>query len=135
MVLRFSGRLVSKADLPALSEWERDHLGEIDLGIWQVLPEPRCYVNHACSPNAVSTRDTLYALREISEGEELTIDYRLNAYDDGHVWEMRCDCGAEEGPHSVLGDFFSLPADRQRSYLPSAPPFIQRMYRIRKDAG
>ncbi|MDP9265715.1 MAG: SET domain-containing protein [Chloroflexota bacterium] len=118
LILRFSGQRVGKSDLPALTEWEREHLGEVDVGIYQMLPEPRCYANHACSPNAVSTTDTLYALREIREGEEITIDYRLNAYDDGTVWEMRCDCGAEEGPHTVLGDFFSLPAERQRRTYP-----------------
>jgi SET domain-containing protein len=49
--------------------------------LWRVLPEPRCYLNHACLPNAIGTeRDAVMALREIAAGEEITVDYRLNAY-------------------------------------------------------
>ena len=132
LILRFSGRRVGRADLPELTEWEREHLGEIDIGLYQVLPEPRCYVNHACSPNAVSTRDTLYAVREIRASEEISIDYRLNAYDDGDVWEMSCDCGAPDRPHTVVGDFFSMSAEQQARNVGVAPPFIQRLYRQRR---
>ena len=55
----FEGR----SDLRELTEWEREHLGEIDIGRYQVLPEPRCYVNHACSPNAVSMNQGLMIAR------------------------------------------------------------------------
>jgi SET domain len=96
-----------------------------------VLPPPRCYVNHSCVPNAVSTSDTVYARRDITAGEEITVDYRLNAYDDGDVWEMVCRCEMAPAGHLVRGDFFSLPADVQKEYLSEAPPFIQQMYRER----
>jgi SET domain-containing protein len=131
LIARFVGRRVVRAELAQLSQWEHDHLGEVDVDVWQVLPEPVCYLNHACEPNAIHSSSEVRARRAIAPGEEITIDYRLNAYDDGDVWKMTCECGATSGPHDVIGDFFSLPPARQRSYLPVAPPFIRAMYERR----
>jgi hypothetical protein len=98
-----------------------------------VLPEPRCYLNHACDPNAIGTeRDAVIALRAIAAEEEITIDYRLNAYDDGHIWVMQCACDPARGPHEVIGDFFSLPDETQVHYLEWAPEFIKEMYAARR---
>lgn len=133
VILRFQGRVVRRDALVTLTPWEREHLGEVTTDTYQVLPAPRCYLNHACSPNAVSTSDTVYAWRAITAGEEITIDYRLNAHDDGDVWEMTCRCAAYPEPHVVVGDFFSLPAETQTRYLPWAPAFIQQEHRRRQD--
>ena len=58
-----------------MSEWEREHLSEFGVGLWRVLPEPRCYLNHACDPNAIGTeRDAVIALRDIRPDEEITLD-------------------------------------------------------------
>ena len=84
-ILSFQGRVVHSEDLAGLTAWEREHLGELTAETYQVLPEPRCYLNHACAPNAVSTPDAVYAQRDIAVGEEITVDYRLNAHDDGDV--------------------------------------------------
>jgi hypothetical protein len=99
-----------------------------------VLPEPRCYLNHACDPNALGTEgDAVIALRAIAAGEEITIDYRLNAYDDGTgIWVMDCACDPVRGPHNVVGEFFSLPVETQRRYLEWAPPFIRELYAQRQ---
>lgn len=72
-----------------LMPWECNHLGELTADTCQVLPAPRCYLNHACAPNATSSSDTVRAWQAIQAGEEITIDQRLNALDD---WEMRCAC-------------------------------------------
>ena len=130
-ILRFKGRVVQRDEVPRLSAWEREHLAELTSETYQVLRRPRCYVNHSCAPNSVSTSDTVYARQDITAGEEITIDYRLNAYDDGDVWEMVCLCEMAPAGHVVRGDFFSLPADVQKEYLSEAPPFIQQMYRER----
>jgi hypothetical protein len=126
----FDGPVVDRAGLDHLSPWEREHLSEFGVGLWRVLPEPRCYLNHACDPNAIGTeRDAVIAIGDIAPGDEITIDYRLNAYDDGTgVWVMDCLCDPARGPHQVIGEFFSLPPDVQRRYLQWAPPFICEMY-------
>jgi len=130
VVLTFeSGPIVDRAGLAQLSGWEREHLAEVDVGLWRVLPEPRCYLNHACDPNAVSTEAAVYALRPIAPDEEITIDYRLNAYDDGTgAWVMDCACDPARAPHQVVGEFTSLPSETQERYLEWAPPFIRAMY-------
>jgi hypothetical protein len=58
--------------------------------------------------------------------DEITIDYRLNAF-GGERW--RCQCGYCSG--EIVGDFFSLEPKRQRLYLPYVPRFIGREYRRR----
>jgi hypothetical protein len=133
LVLGFeSGPIVDRAALARLGPWEREHLSEVGIGLWRVLPEPRCYLNHACEPNAVSTESSVTAVRAIAANEEVTIDYRLNAYDDGDIWVMDCQCDPLRGPHQVHGDFFSLPAETRARYLEWAPPFIRERYAERQ---
>jgi hypothetical protein len=71
----------------------------------------------------------VFAWSHIREGQEITIDYRLNAF-DGETW--RCDCGSANCTGAVVGSFFSLSADRRRAYLPYAPAFIRREHRRRR---
>jgi len=134
LILRFKpGPIVDRGTLPDLGAWEREHLAEVGIGQWRILPEPRCYLNHACEPNSVSTDSAVTALRAIAADEEVTIDYRLNAYDDGTgVWVMDCACDPARGPHQVIGEFFALSPDAQRRYLEWAPPFIREMYAERQ---
>lgn len=98
-----------------------------------MLPAPRCYLNHACDPNAIGTeRDAIVALRDIAPDEEITIDYRWNAYDDGTgVWVMDCACDPARGSHTVIGDFFALPPATQERYLEFTPRFMRDMYALR----
>lgn len=131
VIMRFMGRVVHYSELPTLTPWEYKHLGEFTAETYQILPAPRCYLNHACAPNAVSTSDAVYAWRDIAAGEEITIDYRLNAHDDGNVWKITCHCEAFDEPHVVIGDFFSLPDEVQEQYQLWAPSFIQEQYRLR----
>lgn len=70
----------------------------------------------------------VFAWRDIEKGEEITIDYRLNAFGSDR-W--KCDCGSAGCSGEIVGDFFSLDAERQRLYLPYAPRFIQREHRRR----
>src|SRR3954467_7057768 len=73
-ILRWEpGHVVHTSEIATLEPWEQDHLGELTADTNQILPSPRCYANHACAPNAISTSDTLYAWRDIQSGEEITI--------------------------------------------------------------
>lgn len=132
LIMRFeSGPVVDRAGLPRLSGWEREHLAEVGVGLWRVLPEPRCYLNHACDPNAVSTESAVFALRDIAVDDELTIDYRLNAYADPEPVVARCACDPARGPHEYVCDFFALPDETQVRYLEWAPAFIKELYAAR----
>jgi hypothetical protein len=122
---RRHARVVRATEIGALSEWERIHLCELDFDRCAVLAPPGCYLNHSCDPSAMRHGVTVFAWRPIAAGEEITIDYRLNAF-DGDSWT--CRCGSENCTGRVVGSFFAMDASRQRLLLPHAPAFIRREY-------
>jgi uncharacterized protein len=124
------GRKVTAADLHLLAADELRHLCELDFKTTAVLLPPGCYLNHACDPSAMRRGVTVFAWRDIRAGEEITIDYRLNGFDEDCRWE--CRCGTAECPGIVVGSFFSMAEERQRAYLPYAPGFIRAEYRRRR---
>ena len=87
------------------------------------------WINHACDPNAMRSGVKVFAWRDIAAGEEITIDYRLNAF-DGDSWP--CECHSPSCTGTVFGSFFALREERQRLYLPYAPTFIRQEYRRRQ---
>lgn len=99
------------------------HLCELDWDRFAVLGPPGCYLNHSCDPSAMRSGVKVIAWKPIRAGDEITIDYRLNAF-DGNSW--LCACGAAACSGTVMGSFFGLPEERQNSYLRYAPEFIRR---------
>jgi SET domain-containing protein len=126
---RRHGRVVRNKDVSRLSREERRHLCELDLERSAVLVGAGAYLNHSCEPNAMRSGVKVFAWRPIRAGEEITIDYRLNAFDGG---VSRCLCGARSCTGTIRSDFFSLAPVTQRAYLPYAPRFIRREYRRRE---
>ena len=122
-------RLLTAAELDQVSEWEQDHLCELGFDRFAVLAPPGCYLNHSCDPNAMRHGVKVFAWRPIERGEEITIDYRLNAF-DGSSWP--CECGSENCTGTVVSSFFAMDPARQRLLLPHAPAFIRREYRRRQ---
>lgn len=89
---------------------------------------PDRHVNHSCDPNAYVRYDAeschLVARRVITTGDEITVDYNVNI-SGGKSWP--CRCGAARCRGTVIGDFFLLPIDIQREYLPLlAEWFVRR---------
>ena len=121
-------RVVTADGLACLSESERMHLCELSFDTFAVLAPPGCYLNHSCDPNAMRHGVKVFACRPIAAGEEITIDYRLNAF-DGDSWS--CDCGAPSCTGVVVGSFFAMDGDRQLLLLPHAPAFIRQEHRRR----
>jgi len=87
---RRHGRVVANADIPLLSEDDRQHLCELDLETSAVLLPPGCFLNHSCDPNAMRSGVNVFAWRGILRGEEITIDYRLNAFASDR-WRCLCE--------------------------------------------
>ena len=120
---RRHGRVVRNDRLATLTRTERRHLTELDRDRSAVILPPGCYLNHACDPNAMRSGVKVFAWRPIRSGEEITIDYRLSAFDGAR---SRCLCGTASCNGTIVADFFSLPPARRRAYLPYAPAFIRR---------
>ncbi len=127
---RRHGMVVRNEDIPLLSEEDQIHLCELDWETSTVLLAPGCYLNHSCDPNAMRKGTNVYAWKEIQTGEEITIDYRLNAF-TGEQWD--CDCGSANCQGHVTSDYFSLSDELQSTYLPYAPRFIRDEYIRRSD--
>lgn len=119
-------RVLHCNELDRASEWERMHLCELGFDRLAVLAPPGCYLNHSCDPNAMRHGVKVFAWRPIAAGDEITIDYRLNAF-DGSSWA--CVCGAMNCTGTVDGGFFGMDAERQALLIPHAPGFIRREYR------
>ena len=125
---RRHGKVVRNSDIPLLTPDEQRHLCELDWDTSAVLLPPGCYLNHACDPSAMRSGVKVFAWRNIRGGEEITIDYRLNAFGGEH---NPCACGSPSCSGTVVGSFFALDEQRQRQYLRYAPRFIQAEYRRR----
>jgi SET domain-containing protein len=125
---RRHGQIVDERGIAALSPEDQMHLTELGRDRFAVILPPGAYLNHCCDPNAMRSGVKVFAWRAIAAGEEITIDYRLNAF-DGSSWP--CACGASLCTGTVVGSFFALPEDRQRTYIRYAPAFIRREFRER----
>ncbi len=125
---RRHGRIVANSDINRLSDDDQRHLCELDWETSAVLLAPGRYLNHSCNPNAMRKGTHVYAWRAIGQGEEITIEYRLNAFSD-ELWP--CFCGSARCSGQIIGNFFALNSDLQRAYLPYAPRFIRAEYRRR----
>jgi uncharacterized protein len=98
---------------------EEHHCDYLEAGKTILMQPPERHINHSCDPNVfVRTRDGtrhVLALRGIRAGEEITYDYCVNGYGDV-VWS--CNCGTSRCRRTIHSDFFHLPLELQREYLP-----------------
>lgn len=126
---RRNGAVVDRRGIADLSPDDEMHLTELGFDRFAVVLPPGAYLNHSCDPNAMRSGVKVFAWRDIDAGDEITIDYRLNAF-DGTSWP--CDCGAAICTGTVVGSFFALPPERQAAYLPYAPKFIRTEHHTRR---
>ena len=129
---RRHGRIFANPDIPLLSQEDQLHLCELDWDTCAVLLPPGCYLNHSCDPNAMRKGVNVYAWQNIRQGEEITIDYRLNAF-TGEYCE--CFCGSASCQGYIVISFFSLSKEQQQAYLLYAPKFIHDEYYRRNKAS
>ncbi|MSU55044.1 MAG: SET domain-containing protein-lysine N-methyltransferase [Candidatus Taylorbacteria bacterium] len=129
------GRFVKKSEVKGLSEYEKEHLDRVDVDTYELMQEPACFINHSCEPNIIEKLMPKgiegYAFRNIKNGEEVGVDYRVRGFDD---WKMNCKCGSKFCTGIVIGNFFTLSLKLQKKYLPFAPKFIQEEFEKKKKA-
>ena len=84
------------------------------------------YINHSCEPNLwMENESTLVALRDISTGEEVTMDYAMHFADP--KWEMRneCRCGSLLCRQIITGRDWKL-KDLQDRYKDHFSPLLNK---------
>lgn len=99
------------------------------------------YFNHSCNPNAgMKGRDQveIFAIRDIAEGEEITIDYSTGTgmnKDSSWIyqnvdWTMDCNCGSGNC-RRVIGNVSTIPIETLRWYyeIDALPDFIKGQVR------
>jgi hypothetical protein len=119
IVLKFSGDVIHKSNLPKIERIEDDRYLQIDrelyLGPSGDLDD---YINHSCNPNCglifVDGKVFLTAIKKISLGEEITFDYSTTMSEDD--WEMSCLCGSPQC-RGRIRDFKHLPKLLQDYYV------------------
>lgn len=87
------------------------------------------YLNHSCNPNAGlkgSRKLKLHAMRDIEQGEEITLDYSTTEEDVDYCFET----DEAESPYRrrFVGPIQSLPREVYESYLPYIPKHFQKVY-------
>ena len=87
---------------------------------------PNKYLNHSCNPNSgIKGKVTMIALKDIKEGEEVTIDYSIIEGD--YMWEMKCKCD-ESNCRGIIGSVQFLPKKQFDKYMPYVPKYFQKVY-------
>jgi len=94
--------------------------------VWLDPDPPYGFVNHSCDPNlGVRGEREFVALRDISPGDELTVDYAITT-DEVH-WAMECRCAAPNCRGLIRSVQF-LPPEVFARYLPYVNPYFQEVF-------
>ncbi len=88
-------KVVIKKFTPTLSKMGWNWIGTSRYTWINTDKSPFRYINHSCDPNvAIKGERTVYALKPIAVGEEITMDYSLTECQDD--WFIpKCHCGSK----------------------------------------
>ncbi len=123
------GKIIERKCLNKLTEWESDHIDELDNNKFELMNEPACFINHSCDPNTITKGRCYFALKSIKKGQEICVDYRSKGIFKN---KWKCICGSKNCKGYVISDFFTLPEKVQRLYLPYTLKSIKVEYRKRQ---
>jgi SET domain-containing protein len=103
------------------------HCDYLWAGAIVLMQTPESHINHSCDPNTVvktvDGKRLVVAWRDVAAAEEITYDYCINS-SGNTVWT--CRCGATGRRRVIHSDFFHLPVERQRDYLPLLDEWFRR---------
>ena len=119
-------QIIFEEDMNKLPKDEQNHTTPTGDGKYMVMGIPERYVNHSCDPNTYVKNKKDMALKDIKKGEEITSDYSISGIDD---WKMDCLCGSKNCRKIVYGDFFKLPIEMQRKYIPYLEDWFKEKFR------
>lgn len=89
----------------------------------------KLYNNHSCDPNCgMHGEITFVAIKDISRGEELTVDY---AFIDNEDYSFECHCGSPLCRHIVTGFDWKI-QDLQEKYYPYFAQYLKDKIDLQK---
>ena len=92
--------------------------------IWIDPDRPHKFLNHSCNPTAGVRGFTLIAIKDIKEGDEITIDY--STVEGNNLWEMSCSCG-ENNCRKIIRSVEFLTTEQFNS-IPYIPAYFKHLY-------
>ena len=93
---------------------------------WIDPTKPYKFLNHSCNPSVgIKGSVSIVALRNLKEGEEITIDY--STIEGDPRWEMKCMCG-EKNCRDIIRSIHFLPESQFRKYLPFVSNYFKKVY-------
>jgi len=104
------------------------HSIQIALDTHAIFPLVR-FINHSCEPNCAVKLDAdlitanVFALRDISNGEELTLDYAVFEWSIDH-FPLTCLCGATSCRGTITG-FKDLPQSIKIRHWDFIPEYLR----------
>lgn len=124
------GKLKFKINKNEKDALENPNWVGIKKNYWIDPTKPYKFLNHNCNPNSgANNLADLVALKNIKEGEEITIDYSIIEGD--HRWEMNCSCKSKICRRKIKSIQF-LPEKIYKKYLPHVSSYFQKMHPINK---
>src|SRR3989344_5601869 len=73
----------------------------------------------------------ILAMKDIKSGEEIVYDYAING---DYSWGAECRCGSKRCRKIVNPNFWELPVERQREYLPYLDDWFVEKYKNKVEA-
>lgn len=117
IICKFAGPVISLREFFDKYDIDDGNPLQISDDLYIDLVEPYVCFNHSCNPNAGIRNDgILFALQDISSGEEISYDYSTTI--DDVTWQMECLCQSSNC-RKHIGDFQSIPHERKEFYRKS----------------
>lgn len=125
-IARIKGELKFKVNKTIEDTFANPDWVGVEKNIWIDPEKPYKFLNHSCDATAgIKGKITLMAVKNIKEGEEITIDYSTIEGDEN--WKMSCLCSSKKCRKNV-GSISKLPKDYFERYLPYVSTYFKKKY-------
>ncbi len=133
----WGGVIVSFEELLKMETLKQEHAIQVEENLHQAPfgePEPADYFNHSCNPNAgLFGQNALVALRPISAGEEVCLDYAMS--DSTPYDEFQCGCDEPNCRKKIRATDWQMP-ELWKRYAGHFSPYLQtRIERLKFGTG
>jgi SET domain-containing protein len=114
LIFQLTGRVITLEEVLAKGSQQANPV-QIGTHTYIDVESPGVFINHSCEPNSGIVGDVrLLALRNITAGEQICMDYSTTMSED--LWTMKCLCGSAKC-RDIVRDFDHLPPELKARYL------------------